>query len=307
MPKSHQQAIQSALTTVDKLGDLFDKLRAGNSKIHMAYKTVFRAIEGNMSDIPALIEALETLTNAVERITATYYGDAIDIGVAQAIRDLDEKPDTLDDDIAAEAITSTMTLLELQTQRSLSVAKLEMGEEYVIGDGGRQGTLRANSIIGEMAFWITSLALVAYEGSVGKQLGTDAKMQAVAQIDSDTTRTCLNVHGQIVELDEKFTLTGTPRYADEMSAPPFHRGCRTGVAIIRSDLIDSKITGDMREEAIEQGNKPKPSTMVGRAHYKVVGKTVQEFRNGRWHKYKSYDSNIIAREEAAKLNRAKRS
>jgi hypothetical protein len=38
--------------------------------------------------------------------------------------------------------------------------------------------------------------------------------QVEAALDARTTETCLLAHGQVVGLDDKFHLTGTPRYAD---------------------------------------------------------------------------------------------
>jgi len=127
--------------------------------------------------------------------------------------------------------------------------------------------------------------------------------QAVAQIDEHTTPCCLAVHGQIVGEDEDFHLTAPPKYASNMHAPPFHRGCRTAVAKILPRYLDEDVTRAMRRDAIEQGKKPKPSAMAGRAHYKVVGKSVHQFKRGRWHLYKRYETNIKARQAAARLNR----
>ena len=112
---------------------------------------------------------------------------------------------------------------------------------------------------------------------------------------------------QIVEVKEDFHLTGTPRFADDMHAPPFHRGCRTAVATIRRDLVKADVTSDMRDDAIEQGKKAKPSALAGRAHFRVVGKSVQEFRGGRWHTFKRHDTQLAARKEAARQNNARRS
>lgn len=55
------------------------------------------------------------------------------------------------------------------------------------------------------------------------------KKQAVAAVQSRTTKTCLRVHGQIKEIDEPFELTAEPRFARKMMQPPFHWNCRTSV------------------------------------------------------------------------------
>lgn len=51
--------------------------------------------------------------------------------------------------------------------------------------------------------------------------------QAIATIDARTTDCCLRVHGQIQPLSQPFKLTGTPRFANEIQAPPFHWYCRS--------------------------------------------------------------------------------
>ena len=310
-PNPHEKSIKSALRTVTELGELSDRLRAHSSGIHRAYRTIFRVLKGNIGNLQIVIEALATLRSSIQTIAATYYGDAIDIGERQMWRDLEIYdlgiPEPLDGLTFAPALTSTLALLELQADQTLAVSRLDLGEEYIIGDDDRQGTLRPNSVIGDMAFWMTSLAVLTYKTGIGDKMGKDAKRQAVAQVDDNTTQTCLRVHGQIVGLKEDFHLTGTPRYADNMYTSPFHRGCRTVPATIMAKYLDDKVTKDMREEAIEQGKKPKPSKLKGRAHYKVVGKKVQEFRKGRWHRYKTYDTYRKAREAGEKLNRDRRS
>ncbi len=342
MADLHQKAIKSALKTVKDLGKLSDKLRSGNSEIHRAYRTVIRALEGNTTNAWIVAEALTTLKASVELISANYYGDAIAVGIGQVKRDLKiyglGELEPIDENTAGPALASTMALVELQADRTTSVAMLDLGEEYILGDDDRKGILTESPVIGEMAFWLTVLAILTYEAGISdkmdegeeiiievpveevaeedvaekkeketKEINTKVVRQAVAQVDSDTTRTCLNVHGQIVGLNKKFHLTGTPRYADDMHKPPFHRGCRTAIATILEEYLKDEVTAGMRKDAVEQGKKPKPSALKGKAHYKVVGKKVREFRKGQWHSYKTYDTNVKAREAAAKLNRDRRS
>lgn len=310
MPNQHEKAVKSALNTVDELGELFDRLSVGNSAIHVAYRTVLRALKGNLNNVTAVNEAMDTLKASIKTISTEYYGEAVDLGVEQSITDLGlygmaGQVVGVSDSIAVPALAATMQAIEVQAKHTVSFVKLDMDPSYTLGDGNRQGVVRPAPIIGEMKFWVAVLQKLAYKEGTSKVTGV--RRQAVAQIDQHTTRTCLNVHGQMVGRNEKFHLTGTPKYADEMLNPPFHRGCRTGIALIPDQYIDGKVTEEMRKEAIAQGKKPKPSTLVGRAHYKVVGKTVQEFRGGRWHKYWFYGSNAEARSAAASLNEARRS
>lgn len=55
--------------------------------------------------------------------------------------------------------------------------------------------------------------------------------QAIAGIDERTTDCCLRVHGQTVDMDKPFHLTGTPRFRDDIQNPPFHWFCRTGMGL----------------------------------------------------------------------------
>lgn len=74
--------------------------------------------------------------------------------------------------------------------------------------------------------------------------------QAIAAIDERTTDCCLRVHGQIQPVDAPFKLTGTPRFADEMKAPPFHWFCRTSQTLyVKEFEIVGVTTEDMRAAA----------------------------------------------------------
>lgn len=311
MKKLHRKSIESALLALKELEGLFDSFRVDNSEVHKAYRTILRALEDNLTNMQIVTEALETLKASIEKIIKSYYAAAIEIGTDQAERDLDiydlGEPDFSYENITIPAVTSTLTLVERQAALVTGISKLDLGEEYVVGDEERHGVLSPTPIINEVKFWVTTLFGLAYMLGVGKKMGSDAVKQAVAQVDEGTTSTCLNVHGQIVDLEGEFTLTGTPRFAGKMASSPFHRGCRTVQATIMKKYLDDEVTEEMRQDAIAEGKKPKPSTRKGKAHYRVVGKKVQEFRDGRWHKHKTYDTNVKAREAAAKLNKAERS
>ena len=77
--------------------------------------------------------------------------------------------------------------------------------------------------------------------------------QTIAAIDEQTTDCCLNVHGQVVGLDEAFRLPGTPRYAARMLRPPFHWRCRTSVSLYhRAMEAEGVTTQDMRVAARDE-------------------------------------------------------
>ena len=308
MPE-HERSVASALKTVTALGKLTDRLRGKNSAVYQSYRTVLRALRGNLNDTYAIMDALQTLEAGIRVAGQDYFKRSSAIGLAQATRDLKiydlGDPDAVAGGVA-EAIESTVSVVKEQGNKVISLANADLGDELILGDDSRQGVLRPSTVLGEMAFWLTAVSVLSYVAGTKRKM-PEVVRQAVAQIDGDTTDTCLNVHGQIVGENEDFHLTGTPRYADNMYNPAFHRGCRTAVAHILPKYVKPEVTKAMREDAIEQGKKPKPSARAGKAHFKVVGKSVQEFRDGRWHKYKTYPTNIAARTSAARLNEARRS
>lgn len=58
----------------------------------------------------------------------------------------------------------------------------------------------------------------------------ELRRQAVAVVASNTTATCLHVHGQIVDVDQPFDLGGyEPQFTQFMMYPAFHWNCRTAV------------------------------------------------------------------------------
>ena len=76
--------------------------------------------------------------------------------------------------------------------------------------------------------------------------GVTYQRQAIAAVDENTKDCCLKVHGQVVDFDEKFHLTGTPRFAHYVHAPPFHWNCRTVEVLYLSTMEDFGVTtGEM--------------------------------------------------------------
>lgn len=75
--------------------------------------------------------------------------------------------------------------------------------------------------------------------------------QAVAAIKSNTTQTCLRVHGQVKKIDEPFELTGEPKFDRRMMSPPFHWNCRTSSAPYHPVFEQGSniTTASMREDA----------------------------------------------------------
>lgn len=118
----------------------------------------------------------------------------------------------------------------------------------IVGDERRLGILQPASMAREAAYWL-AMALAA--GITTWVIGRDREpgrvrwgKQTIAAIDERTTDCCLRAHGQIVPLDKKFRLTGTPRYADKLDWTPFHWWCRSSVALYLPEFEDG-ITQEM--------------------------------------------------------------
>jgi hypothetical protein len=90
--------------------------------------------------------------------------------------------------------------------------------------------------------------------------------QAIAAIDSRTTETCLNIHGQRQPMSKKFRVVGTPRFSRRKDWSPFHWYCRTSVVLYREEYDDgltermqsqSEQEQQRRKEAAEKARKAK--------------------------------------------------
>ncbi len=84
---------------------------------------------------------------------------------------------------------------------------------------------------------------------MNNQGGTQVQRQAIAAISPETTDCCLRVHGQVVDIDTPFTLSDTPRFADQMMHPSFHWNCRTSIAVYHPIFEQSMPTRTMVESA----------------------------------------------------------
>ncbi len=110
--------------------------------------------------------------------------------------------------------------------------------EAILGDGRRtRGLLNeaallrfvVDNIVGAVMFALTGIWLPFADGTWYKM--------AIATLDSRTTETCRNVHGQVRLIETPFELHGEPKYAQFMMWPPFHWYCRTVPIIVRSALM----------------------------------------------------------------------
>ena len=151
----------------------------------------------------------------------------------------------------APAIDAVMGEVDRQIDAARSMLMVGAALTLILGDRTRQGILRPAPVVRDAARWIAAIRARAFTRTVQESSSAGAgrfQKQAIAALDERTTECCLNVHGQIVDLDKPFHLTGTPRYADYIDAPPFHDWCRTAVVLYRSEY-DEGLTEEMRAAA----------------------------------------------------------
>lgn len=120
----------------------------------------------------------------------------------------------------------------------------------------RNGRNSAELMTRQSVIEANNMAKHAYIKQITAQV-PQVRKQAVAVIAGNTTRTCLAVHGQIRDVDEPFTLTETPRHADEMMYSPFHWRCRTSTTTYHPIFEENGglNTQEMRSAARSEINK----------------------------------------------------
>lgn len=259
MPNPHLAAARSAQRTVDELATLFARMGTADhprGAVLAAYRAARRALADNFSRPGAVSDALMTLRMAVQQSLTQTMSAAADLGYAQAARELgvyglNAAGGAANTTAGMQSVLNTLDA-QINAVRAMSLSGADPA--LVLGDAGRVGLLTPSPIIREGARWLALTAVLTHkqvvEESVKRSGGQDEfRRQAIAALDERTTETCLRVHGQVVTIDGDFHLTGTPRYADDMHAPPFHDYCRTAVALVRIDHKDDELSGQMRDAA----------------------------------------------------------
>jgi hypothetical protein len=154
--------------------------------------------------------------------------------------------------------------LSLTVQRELQTGLLQ-GESFGVlvgrvmksAPGDVASPWRRGELSAELA--TRRLVITAENGAKHAAIGElerdipEVQKQAIAVIGENTTDCCLRAHGQIQPNDQPFTLTGTPRFADEMMYCPFHWNCRSSIAMWHPVFERSGLTtANMRKSADAQ-------------------------------------------------------
>lgn len=265
----HQDVVSQALETNSKRRKLFDVIghsQKTDTKLYGAYRHARTLLRTNWNDKSTSRTVLNDFQTQVNGITDELMLEAYDIGVEEGLAFFDiygirrPTPPPVPQE-PVDAVKAAVNRQVIQAKALLS--QEDMGAELVIGSDTSAGILHptqisgiidnnANSLIGSIISILLLLLVNAPESSEDNYL-----VQAIATVDSRTTDCCLSVHGQTRPIGGTFTLTGTPRFSDQMARPPFHHYCRTSVALVLEEHKDDRLTKELIESAIAELAKRK--------------------------------------------------
>lgn len=259
----HEQAVRSALATNSELGKSFFRLGIGDNPegfITSAYRSARRglSIALQQSDKDAAVrDELRNLRISVVGVLNGELRDAQEYGISEARKQLSiygaKTPGVPLQNMARElqaGIGAVSARLDAQEAAIIALTLTDADPAVIVGDNERNGVLSPGDVLGGAAYWVTALLWDAFSyqvASASRKPGEFQK-QVVAAIDARTTDCCLQAHGQIQPMDKPFILTGTPRYADRMDWSPFHKFCRTSIALYQPDF-DMGLTSRMESDA----------------------------------------------------------
>ncbi|MFZ6029961.1 MAG: hypothetical protein ACOYYS_19785 [Chloroflexota bacterium] len=273
----HERAVKLAEKAGDRLGRLFGRLGTTEhprGRITAAYR-VARRVLATLKRTPqtgrlmVIDGAFSSLQGAVEAAARESLLAARDLGIEHAastlavygigLPDLPQYPaaERLGIEHATNASVNVLANVERQRRAAMTIVQSGGDLSLLLGDDGRAGMVTPGPVLRDAANWLAWSMAVALSISVEAGIANsgarlDFRQQAIAAIDQKTTNCCLKVHGQVAKLNEDFTLTGTPRFADKLPGPPFHWWCRTATALVLAEDANDALTRQMREAALEE-------------------------------------------------------
>ena len=281
----YRQAIKQAERTDRELAVLFARYLGSadhpRGRVISTYRNARRSMasayrQSSMRQKAAALDTVREMQYSLRGIGAEAMPQAVELGQTSAQAQLDAYRKAGVEVTAAAETHDNLALLtgwnaavdgQVAAIQAMILADAEV--EMILGDGDRLGMMQSAPVQREGSRWLVyavTAALMAWllgrsgeqpllgyritaEGpEAGQRKKVEFQRQAIAAIDERTTDCCLRVHGQIVDLKQKFKLTGTPRFASKMKDPPFHWYCRTSVALYLDDYDDG-YTAQMRESA----------------------------------------------------------
>lgn len=271
MPNPLEKAVKSGIRMNDRIGDLFAKIGTAahpRGNVLTDYDQARLALEAALAKenpLPAVRDVLRNMRRQLNSDVGNILNDAVLLGTDEASRQLrfyNARPRgsirlTEQTNTAQETV---MSQFDAQAAAINALVLSNADPSQIIGDDERTGVLSSGVITAAAAIWGAYLIWTAFDTTVTSQEEKFMK-QAVAALDARTTDCCLRVHGQIVELEKPFHLTGTPRFADFMDWPAFHWYCRTSGVLYQAEFDDG-LTDKMQEgsqfflDAREAGRNP---------------------------------------------------
>lgn len=263
----HLQVINDAVRTNKKLAGLAGKLgtkRNPRGKVLVIYNQLRRDLKreldsdkSNAEKRRATEQILSVGSFALRGVISDTMTTAGDLGVDSAARQLSlydiESTGFVNQFVSVDVgIEGSMSLVESQFNQVLAIATISADPAIILGDAARQGILRPAPIVRNTfdlsatltgALWVSQIIQ-----GVETQREEEFFKQAIATMDERVTDTCLRVHGQTRQLEQPYTLVGTPRFADEIDAPPFHNHCRTSSVLYKPEF-DLGLTELLEESA----------------------------------------------------------
>lgn len=235
----------------------------------MSQRSLILAIERRIDTLMSIIN--ETIQETVSGVTSrTWLGISAEIeilaaavGVEQvaglsvdALLELTIAPAV--EQVAGLSAATKATITSALRSQLAQGARLDEITRVVFGKGKdtgifQRGLVSARRMAHRAISEAENTARTAYLENAAQQID-GLQRQAVAKIDSKTSKTCLRAHGQIVGVDKPFELVGDMRLAPRVQVPPFHWGpCRTTVTgyLARFEQNSSLTTAQMRREAQE--------------------------------------------------------
>jgi len=260
----HERAVKEAERTGEKLRVLIGKLgtqQHPRGRILTAYRQARRALNGTDGSLMAVAEVLAELRTTLQTVAQDTLWEASRQGAEQAQEQIQlyGLPLGLDGYAPQTELASWMATVDAQMAAVRGLAASSGDLSAIVGDDNRVGMLSPAPVIREGARWLAIAALTGLTVTTASALDRSGAReefgkQAVAAIDERTTNCCLQVNGQVQPVNGKFNLTGTPRYADQLSEPPFHWYCRTATALVRVEHKNDALSRAMRQAAIDELN-----------------------------------------------------
>lgn len=263
---SHLAVVRAAERTDQGLKRLFTRL--GNSEhpegqVFRTYRTLRTAVGAVLAQGRGVGEraAIRGLLLDARANLAVDFNDflheAADLGIDQAEAQVDAYglggfTSGLDTERLQEALNAWLGVFDSQVAGVEGALILGADDAFIVGDEEQAGLLTPTPLTQAGASWLSLAAQWGFWWLIEepvKRKGIDWWKQAIAAIDHRTTECCLRVHGQAVPLDKDFHLTGSPAYADYMDWPPFHRWCRTSVALVPKEDVEDVLTHELRDAA----------------------------------------------------------